>query len=97
MKRATDETFTAASWYAIREFKSLTASEDGVERDERFREGVVSTPAGLVWVYSEEGLSNYHVVLEGQSHTRSEERTRSDSELARGARKFVKELTGKKG
>lgn len=97
MKRATDETFAAVSWYAIREFKSLTASKDGVETDERFREGVVSTPSGLVWVYSEEGLSNYHVILDGRSHTRSEAKVRTDSELARGARKFVKELTAKKG
>lgn len=93
MTLSIDKSFRVSnSWYAIREFQHLSESP-GEGSTATFREGVVATPAGLVWVYSEEGLSNYHIILGGQHHTRSEDRTRTDEGLARAARKFAKEMT----
>lgn len=95
MKRAQNDAFDLdPGWYAIREFRKVS-EEDGSPSG-TFHEGVVSTSEGFVWVYSEEGLSNYQVILSGRHHTRSEERYRTNEELAREARKYVKDLVGKK-
>ena len=96
MGRSIDQSFgMSRSWYAIREFKQISGSA-GKGSASRFREGVVASRAGLIWVYSEEGLSNYHVILAGRHYTRSEDRSRDNTGLARTARKFVKDLLAKK-
>jgi len=95
MNRAEDEDFEVSpGWYAIREFRKI--SDGNTSASGTFHEGVVSTSHGFVWVYSEEGLSNYQVILDGRHHTRSEERSRTNEELARAARKFVKDLAARK-